>query len=196
MIWNRLISLRLVALWFLLFGLTPATSFASLITYDLTHLGGADYRYDYTITNDGSLPGGAALEVIDIAFDPTLYQESSLTIVSDAGLAVDWDQNIFASHLSIPAIFDIFALGSGIASGNSVNGFAVTFIWLGGPALPGSQSFEILDPNTFNVLASGVTSLQADTVVSQPSLWVLLLSGVVGLLGMVKRRHDPVGNPA
>lgn len=174
--YRRSVSTLLALLFCSTFFVSPA--WGSLITYNLVDLGGSQYRYDYTVTNDGSLPGSAAIELFDIAFDPALYDESSLNIVSASGLAPDWDQNILASYPGVPAMFDVFALGSGIASGNTIAGFAVEFLWLGGGSGPGAQAYEILDANTFDVIASGITVESANTSVPIPPVIGLMCLGI------------------
>ena len=68
-------------------GLSFSTSAHAIsVQYGLTSLGGNAYRYDYSIANDGSLGAGVPVELFDIYFDPTLYLESSLNIVSSGPL--------------------------------------------------------------------------------------------------------------
>jgi hypothetical protein len=88
-------------------------SLTGLIAYDLTSLGADRYRYDYTVTNDGSLGAGVPLEWFQLQFDPLQYQESTLGIVSDPGLAADWDQLLLGSGVGLPASYDVFALTGG-----------------------------------------------------------------------------------
>lgn len=170
---------KTISLLFVLLGSLgcPLSSYAISVQYSLSSLGGDNYRYDYTLTNDGSLGAGIPLELLDINFDPALYQESSLNIVSSPSLSSDWDQNILGSAPAIPAAFDIYALSGGLADGASLGGFSVEFTWLGGPSGPGAQSFDVFDPATFAWLESGTT-----TVVPLPgSIW-LMLSGLLGLV--------------
>jgi len=155
---------------------TPSN--AATIHYDLVSLGSNDYRYEYTVTNDGSLGNGVALELFDIMFDPELYAELTLTIVTPTPPGGDWDEMILASAPSVPASYDVLALNGGIADGVSASGFAVTFSWLG-VGSPGSQVFAIYDPQTYQLLEEGTTLAQA--VVPVPaSLWLMF----TGLLGM------------
>lgn len=151
-------------------------SYAATVTSTLTSLGGSDYRYDYTIENDGSLGIGIALELIDIDFDTALYDEGSLSIVTSAPLSTDWDEIILASAPGIPAVYDLFALAGGIADGDTVAGFTVEFTWLGGTEGPGDQAFQIFDPNSFALLETGTT-----TTVPVPGALLLLSSGLAGL---------------
>jgi len=155
----------------------PLLSYAVSVQYSLSSLSPNNYRYDYTLINDGSLGAGVALELLDINFDPALYLESSLHIVSLPSLSSDWDQVILGSSLSVPAAFDIYALTGGVADGASLGGFSVEFTWLGGPAGPAAQSFEIFDPLSFTT-----------TVVPLPGTFWLMLSGLLGLVRWRKHR--------
>jgi len=158
------------------------SSYAVSVQYSLSSLGGNNYRFDYTLINDGSLGAGVALELLDINFDPALYLESSLHIVSSPSLSSDWNQGILSSSLSVPAAFDIYALTGGVADGASLGGFSVEFTWLG-PAGPTAQSFEVFDPLSFTSLETGTT-----TVVPLPGTFWLMLSGLLGLVRWHKRR--------
>ncbi len=159
----------------LLVGLLAAAgqSQASIINYTLTPLGGTNYRYDYTVTNDGSITSTVSL--FDISFDPALYDELSLT---DLSTAADWAIAIFGSGVGIPAAFDAFATGAGIGVGQSLGGFAVSFSWLGGGS-PGAQAFQIYDATTFDLLGEGVTT--AASPVPVPGTLGLLSLGLLGL---------------
>lgn len=167
--------------------LLSQSALASTIEYSLQSLGGNNYRYSYTVSNDGTLPGGVAIQLFDILFDPSLYDETSLTIASTPALAADWSQQFLASAPSVPAAFDVYANGAGIASGNSANGFAIDFIWTG-TGIPGAQSFQIYDPDTFALLETGTT--QPTNAVPLPLSFPLFLSGLAGLMALVRpHRH-------
>jgi hypothetical protein len=170
---------------FLLLLLVTHSAKASIIDYRLTALGGNSYQYDYIVTNDGSLGPGVEIEWFAIQFDPALYDQSSLTIVTPEPLASDWDQLILGSGLLVPATYDVLTFSSGIAEGSSVAGFAVQFNWLGA-GLPGSQSFEVYDPATNDLIEQGITTT---TVVPIPSAFVMFLTSLLGIGSFnVKRR--------
>ncbi len=163
----------------LLLSVTSAVN-ASVVQYSLTSLGGNSYQYEYTVSNDGSL--GGDIEWFALQFDPSLYDETSLTIVTPEPLNSEWDQLILGSGLLIPAAYDVFAVSNGIAQGTSQTGFAVQFAWLGA-GLPGSQTFEIYDPVSNDLIDSGTT------VVPVPGAFMLFLSALFGMgLFNVKRR--------
>jgi hypothetical protein len=172
-------SSKLAAALFLLASVQTLTAAVS-VQYNLVPVGGNVYRYVYTVTNDGSLGGGAAVMLFDILFDASRYQ--ALSIVSSPNISpAQWSQTILSALPGVPAAYDSFALQGGIAAGTSVSGFAVQFTWLG-PGLPGSQPFQISNPSTFTLLQSGTTfqptSAQPPSTVPTASTWSLILIGV------------------
>ncbi|WP_045226209.1 hypothetical protein [Methyloterricola oryzae] len=162
-----------------------ANCHASLINFDLVDLGQNQFRYIYTIENDGTLPNGGDVLLFDILFDPALYRESSLIISSDPSLSASWDQQILASAPGIPATFDALSTGTGIGSGTSLTGFAIDFIWLG-TGRPAGQQFEIYDPTTFDLLKAGSTTSVA-TPVPLPASLYLMLSSLMGYFVIGRR---------
>ncbi|MCP5313168.1 MAG: hypothetical protein H6955_06410 [Chromatiaceae bacterium] len=164
---------------FALFVLFAQSANAIIIEYDLTPLGGSSYRYDYTVVNSGSLGSGVSLELFDVLFDPSLYDETSLSIATPAPLANDWDEYFLGSGIALPAAYEAFALAGGIADGATVSGFAVEFTWLGA-GLPGRQDFEVYDPNTFDLLAVGSTrSPESAVPLAAPLLLILFGMGLI-----------------
>ncbi len=83
-----------------------------------------------------------------------------------------------------PADYDVFALDGGIPVGNTVEGFAVQFEWIG-QGLPGTQPFQISDPTSFNVLQSGETTSNAvPGATPEPStFWMLAMLIPIFLVG-------------
>ena len=146
---------------------------AAVISYQATQINGTTWRNDYTVLNDG--PTSSRIRLFDILFDPALYKEVSLTIVSAPAIASDWDEMILASGVGVPAAYDVLAKGGGIGGGESVSGFAVRFVWLG-TGTPASPRFEIYDPITFGLISSGTTS-----PVPAPVALSLLATGLVAV---------------
>ncbi len=175
---------RIFPLGALLASLTLLASSANAIqiTSGLTSLGGNQYRYTYTVENDGST--GAAVELFDIFFDPALYDESSLAITTSDPPASDWDELILASGILLPAAYDVFALAGGIPIFGSESGFAIDFVWLGTDA-PGTQPFSIYDPLTFELLESGITSFDSPSI-PEPSPIILVMTAFL-MLPLMKK---------
>ncbi|MGA7239026.1 MAG: PEP-CTERM sorting domain-containing protein [Bryobacteraceae bacterium] len=158
----------------------------ALIGYNLTALGGAEYQYDYSVFNDGSLGPNVPIQLFDILFNPALYQAGSLSVVTSPLLNSEWSQEVLASVGVAPADYDVFALNGGIPVGNTVSGFAVRFEWIG-QGLPGAQPFQISDPNSFNVLQTGETGETGETTpgpTPEPStFWMLAMTLAIFLAG-------------
>ncbi len=157
---------------------------AATIFYESTALGGNQWRYDYVVLNDGSI--AAEINLFDILFEPALYGPGSLSIVSDPVLTAGWDQVLLAPGISVPPAFDALAMEDGVSIGGYASGFAVTFSWLG-TGLPGAQSFEIYNPNTFALLGTGTT-----TTVPLPASLSLFAAGLIAAGRYVRRK--PAGS--
>lgn len=169
----------------LVFVLAVQPASAIIVNYDLIALGGSSYRYEYTVTNDGSLGAGVPVESFALIFNSTLYDETSLVIVTTDPPASEWDEQIFGTGLLVEPAYDALALAGGIADGSSVFGFAVQFDWLGA-GTPGPQPFEVYDPNTFDLVETGVTR-SAGTSIPEPNTLLLFLLSVVAA-GISRRR--------
>lgn len=167
-------------------GPTGATS----IQYQLTPLGGSHFRYDYTVTNDGSLGAGVPLQLFDIEFDPALYLETSLSIVTAASLQASWSELILPSEIGVPALYDVLATAGGLSVGQHATGFAVEFDWLSS-GQPGSQTFLLFDPVTFQQLEVGLTvaALPPNPAPTPGTLW-MTLTGLATLGGLRARRRS------
>ena len=169
----KLQSLRLTAAAILLFG---AHAFAAVsIQYKLVPVGGNVYRYVYSITNSSPTGTGAPVQLFDILFDTSRYQQSSLQIVTPSTLQLGWSETFLGALPGVPTAYDALALHGGVPAGNTVSGFAVQFTWLGS-GLPGPQVFQIYDPLTFQLLQSGTTVADFDSVPAA-SMWSLILIG-------------------
>jgi hypothetical protein len=159
---------------------------ATIIEFEVTQVATNQWRYDYFVTND-SLAG--SIDELTIWFD--LGQYSNLTSASSPS---GWDPLAVQPDPLLPddGFFDVLALGSGVAPGQSLGGFSVLFDWLG-TGVPGAQLFEVIDPETFLATDSGSTRPRVVTppVTSVPEPGTLGLLGC-GLLALAfARRHRP-----
>jgi len=159
---------------------------ATGVQYDLLALGGSDYRYIYTVENDGTLGAGMSIGLFDVMFDPALYNESSLTVTTPAVPGNEWDEIVLASAPGVPAAYDALALAGGIADGTAIGGFAVDFTWLG-TGTPAGQPFAVYDPVSFALLEEGMT-VSVTTVPLPQGFW-LLASALASLLGFARTRR-------
>jgi hypothetical protein len=130
---------------------------AFVISYSLVDLGGNRFRYEYTISNDPAQPGAG---IVDLLFDPSLYDQASLTDASSGPATTDWNRTFLASGIGVPVAFDALATSGAIPAGGSSSGLAVEFRWLGAGS-PGAQDFEIYDPVSFARLGRGTTAATA-----------------------------------
>jgi hypothetical protein len=173
MIMDRLLisTLILVSIAF-----APTTN--AQITYTTTDVSGNTWDYNYTITNNTPINPIGEFTVFY-----TLGQYSNLMLESSPG---NWSSIVAQPDAGLPAdgFFDALALDSGLATGNTATGFTVQFTYLG-QGTPGSQPFNIVDPNTFQTLSAGNTTrgsvtMQAPEIdpVSATSALTLLFGGL------------------
>jgi hypothetical protein len=151
---------------------------ATTVSYQATQVGGSTWEYDYAVTNDSL---GANIGEFTVFFTPGQYQ--SLQVQSSPG---NWDPLAIQPDPGLPdnGFFDAAALDAGLAPGATASGFAVRFQWLGS-GTPGSQPFDIVDPNNFAVpLESGNTV----AAVPLPSSAPLIFSALVSFGFALRRR--------
>jgi len=166
--------MRKVSLILLMAGLLGVSS-AGLQTdiyYSVEPISGNQWIYRYIVSNQ-SLMGG--IEEFTIWFDQGKY--TSIQKASDPALNASWDQIVWQPNESLKSNggFDALALTVPIVIGESISGFAVSFVWEGS-GIPGSQYYEIVNPdNPSHILDSGFTS-------PEPVSSVLLLSGSVYMM--------------
>lgn len=156
---------------------------ATIVDYALTDLGGSQWQYHYTVHNDTL---GTGIDEFSIYFDTGLYE--NLTVVS---AAADWDPIVIEpdAFFGSPGLYDALALVAPLAPGATLGGFSVQFAYLGG-GTPGSQYFEIVDPNDFTVLDSGYTVAVA--AVPLPPALYLFGSACAAIMGFAARRRSLV----
>ncbi|MHC4325940.1 MAG: hypothetical protein ACYSUX_16845, partial [Planctomycetota bacterium] len=112
-----------------------SVGWATEVDYALEDVGGGQWVYHYTLTNDTL---GVDIGGFVIWFEPGLYENPS--IVSEPEIGYDWYEDI----VWFLGAYRAFALGAGIGVGEDESGFAVRFTYLGEGA-PGPQGFDILD---------------------------------------------------
>ena len=165
------------------FALTTAQAFATTITFQVTDLGGNDWRYDYVVKNDTLT---TPIEEFAIYFDLAEYDN-----LTPADVPADWNALVLQPDPAIPddGIFDALALvpAAAIGPGSQLAGFSVSFHFLG-VGTPGTQRFEILDPVTFDVLDFGTT--QVATSVPEPAIMTMLVLGAAAAGRAQRRRHS------
>ena len=167
---------------------TVASAEATSVTFTTASLGGNHYEYTYEVSNNSL---AVAIEELTIFFNYGTYEN----LVVTSPLA-DFDEIVAqpALVLGVPTagFYDALTLTTGIAPGGQAGGFSVSFDFLG-VGLPGAQRFEIIDPDTFDTIASGQTA-PANGVpggpVPEPSTLLLIGTGAAGLLRrrLIKRR--------
>ena len=133
----------------------PASSPADLVTiaYETSDLGANRWQYTYTVENVALTE---YVEEFTIWFQFGLFD--SLAMETPDPPASEWDELVIQPDpvLTDDGFYDALTLTDGIGIGESVEGFAVSFDWLGSGE-PGSQPFEIIDPVTFETLYEGNT---------------------------------------
>jgi hypothetical protein len=153
------------------------------ISYDATSLGDHRWEYSYTVNNDDLAAG---IEQFTIYFPVDRY--ANLEIL---GSPPDWDSLVIQPEPELPddGYFDSLALAAPIGLGTSLGGFVVRFEALGSTS-PARQRFEIVDPDTFAVIAAGRPTPTVRTV-PDPGSFALLLAGLLLVPMFVRSRQQP-----
>lgn len=149
---------------------------SSSISYQLNFIGGNSYSYSYFVENDSLAIG---IEEFTIWFDLGLYE--NLQIISSP---IDWDGIAIEPDPLLPddGFVDWLAFSLPISENSSLAGFSVSFDWLGA-GTPGQQFFEIIDPLSFSVIESGVTS----AVVPLPASFAMFVTALLTLVGFRRK---------
>lgn len=123
------------------------------MSYTVENTSGSQWIYNYTITNLGLTEG---IKEFTIWFEHGKY--ASLQKASDPALDTNWDQIAWQPNKALQnnGGFDALAKNDFIAIGQTVPDFAVRFEWQG-EGEPGRQYYEIINPDSFDVITSGFT---------------------------------------
>jgi hypothetical protein len=136
------------------------------VGYFSTELEEGRWRYVYRVTNQSL---AHAVAEFTIWFEVDVYD--NLLVETLDPLAADWDELVVQPDpiLHDDGFYDALALEDGILTGESAGWFRVSFDWLG-EGMPGPQAFDIIDPDTFEVIYSGVT-----VFIPEPSTGALMI---------------------
>jgi hypothetical protein len=167
---------------------------AASITFTETSLGGSNYLFDYTVVTDATDP---TYQELTIYFGEALFRNSASpnTTLSAAHAPSGWSPDLAQPSPALgpgpnngDGFYDVLGLGAtGFAPGMTYAGFSVEAFY-NGPGMPtASQYFTFVDPDTFDVLASGNATVS--TVPLPASGW-LLGSAVAALVGARTRRRS------
>jgi hypothetical protein len=147
------------------------------ISFESEEVSPGRWQYTYEVANEDLHVGGApaAIKEFTIWFDPGLYV--NLVVTTPTPLSNAWDEIVWQPEpvLHDAGGYDALAeIGNaGIAASQSVKGFSVAFDWLG-QGTPGSQYYEIVNPETFAVLNAGMT-------IPEPACALFMFFGAVWL---------------
>ena len=149
---------------------------ATDIQYTATPLGGTSWRYDYVVTNDDLTAGLDEFSV--------LFAAASFANLVVSATPPGWSSIALQPAGTTDGLFDSLALNASLPLGASVDGFSVTFSFLGA-GTPGSQPFVVIDPfNGNTILQEGITR-----AIPEPHTLALLLAGVVPVAAWARRRR-------
>ena len=172
-----------------LFVLVANSVQANPIFYEVENLAGSRWEYSYTVENQTASP----IDEFTIYFDIGLYTNLEVTGFS----SLDWDGFASAPGDNLPDddFVDWCATGpfcfediAGIDLGQTLSGFTVEFDWLGA-GVPGSQFFEIVNPEPFEITSTGFTRLLEVNPPSVPEPLPSVLVGL-GLLALLRRKAN------
>ena len=140
------------------------------IRFGIVDLGTNRWEYVYTVENISLTQG---IEEFTIWFDFGDYDNLTVTTPETPP---EWDQIVWQIEpvLEDPGGYDALATNLNIEIGESLTGFSVSFDWQPETGVPGSQYYEIINPDTFETIEDGYT-------VPEPAT-VLLISAAVPFL--------------
>jgi predicted esterase YcpF (UPF0227 family) len=147
------------------------TCFSTIITTDYTNTNLNTWTVGYSIENNDIY----TIDEISIFFDYLKYE--NISIISSPA---NWDSIIYQPDPSYPddGLMDSLALVDGINPGEILNGFSLSFDWIGSNLDEMTQYWEIIDPNTFSTIDSGNTVNAVISQVPEPQMILLFIIGL------------------
>ena len=167
-------TIRTVCISVLLLAALLGRAQAGVITYELTSLGGDQWRYDYEVTNDTL---AQPLNWFTLFFALDSY-ESLGAETAPSG----WDAFVAQPDPLLPdnGFFDLSTAGPGIAPGQTLGGFSLAFRWLN-PGTPGNQPFDFIDQDPADPVQSGFTMQRTPVGVPEPGTLMLMATALLGV---------------
>ncbi|MEM9494991.1 MAG: hypothetical protein AAGA09_03225 [Pseudomonadota bacterium] len=157
---------------------------ATTITYSATPNGASSFDLLFEVTNDTL---GSDIEEFTIFFDLGVFEN-----LRDPTSPTDWDPLLIQPDAGIPdnGFADWLAFGAPIGIDETLGGFGLTLDLIGS-SLPMMLAFDIIDPNTFDILDSGFASLVSGgpdpAPIPVPATFWLFLTGAATLWKLRKR---------
>lgn len=123
--------------------------------------------YTYQVHNIALEEG---ISEFTIWFELSKYENLA---VESIGVPAGWVESVWQP---MPALlddggYDVLSLTENISAGQSLSGFQVAFDWIG-DGVPGVQSYEIINPDTFETIETGYTVL-----VPEPASAMIMILG-------------------
>ena len=143
--------MRMISLSLLVAGLAAHLSGAT-IEFQVSNLGGGNFRYTYTIASFVPCTPSCAGDTLDLSFPGSVYDVLSNPVAQPAS---DWTTQLFQPN-ALPGLAGDYLLTSNVSNPSLAGPFRIDFTLQPG-AQPGSQPFTIFDAN-FNTLATGETT--------------------------------------
>ena len=153
------------------------------IWYQTSELGSGWWQYTYDVKN---ISLTETIEEFTIWFEFGLYE--NLAVETPDPPANSWSEIVLQPEpvLKDDGAYDAKALNLGIGIGETVKGFAVSFDWLGDGVMPGSQFYEIIDPdNNYITIDSGWTK-----IIPEPATFILFCFSGAALCRRQKQRTE------
>lgn len=166
-------------------GLLPAVAtHGGTIQYQLTNLGGSEFRYNYFLsgfafnTNTG----------FDVRFDPALFGTLS------NGVAGSGFSNLLLQPGNPPGTFGDYIAISLVNNPLLTGPFGADVLFKGS-GQPGAQPFFVFQAdasgNILSITQTGTTTLQTGTTIPEPGTWgLMMLSLTGGIVCAILHRYE------